>query len=184
MPQFPPRSVDSPPSPPATAPPGEPRFLVQVAHACRLRHLAVGWHGLRLCEGRGPLDARHALPQSRQCVPLQKSLPFSLRVLYGRATRPAPKKRLSKPLVQNRKADQSLRDTEPRADAPVGGPEPDPVGRARGGPGWPLWGGWHRLARFGAYRCALAQEVRRDETLSTRTSSGYADLLGAKPPTP
>ena len=57
----------------------------------------VGWHGLRLCEGRGLLDARHALPQSRQVVPPKrqgratpKSLPFRLRGLYGRATRPDP----------------------------------------------------------------------------------------------
>ncbi len=37
MPQFPSQSVDPPP---ATAQPGEPRFLVQVADTCRVRHLA------------------------------------------------------------------------------------------------------------------------------------------------
>ena len=42
---------------------------------------------------------------------------------------------------------------------------------------------WHRLARFGAYRCALAQEVRWDETLDDRTSSGSATPVGSKQPT-
>ena len=40
MPRYPPRSLDLPPSSPATAQPGDPRFLVQVANACRVRHLA------------------------------------------------------------------------------------------------------------------------------------------------
>ena len=35
-----------------------------------------------------------------------------------------------------------------------------------------LIAGWHRLARLGAYRCALAQEVRWNEILGARTSSG------------
>ena len=34
--------------------------------------------------------------------------------------------------------------------------------------------GWHRLARFGAYRCALAQEVFAREHVPARTSSGSA----------
>ncbi len=34
--------------------------------------------------------------------------------------------------------------------------------------------GWHRLARFGAYRCALAQELCRDTPHATRTSFGCA----------
>ena len=34
--------------------------------------------------------------------------------------------------------------------------------------------GWHRLARFGAYRCALAQEVLFDKPLGIRTSFGCA----------
>lgn len=40
MPQFPPRSVKLLPTLPQTAQPGEQLFLVQVAHGCRLRHLA------------------------------------------------------------------------------------------------------------------------------------------------
>lgn len=39
-PQFPPQSLNPPQSSPETAQPGEPRFLVQVANACRVRHLA------------------------------------------------------------------------------------------------------------------------------------------------
>ena len=72
MPQFPPRSMDPPPSAPATAQPGEPRFLVQVAHACRVRHLAysteqsyVSWvkrfilfHNKRHPKDMGPSDVR------------------------------------------------------------------------------------------------------------------------------
>ena len=34
--------------------------------------------------------------------------------------------------------------------------------------------GWHGLARLGAYRCALAQEVRRGKPRDTRTSFGCA----------
>ncbi len=37
-----------------------------------------------------------------------------------------------------------------------------------------MFAGWHRLARFGAYRCALAQEVCRDKPLVAETSFGYA----------
>ena len=40
--------------------------------------------------------------------------------------------------------------------------------------------GWHRLARFGAYRCALAQEVHGEETLGARTSSGCAAPVESK----
>ena len=43
--------------------------------------------------------------------------------------------------------------------------------------------GWHRLARSGAYLCALAQEVRYDATLNHRTSSGSATPVGSKQPT-
>jgi site-specific recombinase XerD len=50
MPQFPPRPSYSSEIPTATPQPGEPRFLDQVANACRLRHLSyrteqsyVGW---------------------------------------------------------------------------------------------------------------------------------------------
>ena len=32
--------------------------------------------------------------------------------------------------------------------------------------------GWHRLARFGAYRCASAQEVRSRHVHPEQTSSG------------
>ena len=39
------------------------------------------------------------------------------------------------------------------------------------------------MARFGAYLCALAQEVRYDPTLDTRTSSGFATPVGSKQPT-
>lgn len=42
--------------------------------------------------------------------------------------------------------------------------------------------GWPRLARFGAYWCALAQEVHWDEALDDRTSSGTATTVGSKPP--
>lgn len=72
MPQYPPRSVDPPPSSPAITHPGEPRFLVQVAHACRVRHLAysteqsyVSWvkrfilfHNKRHPKDMGPSDVR------------------------------------------------------------------------------------------------------------------------------
>ena len=72
MPQYPRRSVDPPPSSPAIAQPGEPLFLVQVANACRLRHLAysteqsyVSWvkrfilfHNQRHPKDMGPTEVR------------------------------------------------------------------------------------------------------------------------------
>ena len=57
----------------------------------------------------------------------------------------------------------------------------EPLLAPRGGTGW--LAGWHRLARSGAYLCALAQEVRYDVTLNHRTSSGSATPVGSKQPT-
>ncbi len=78
MPQDPPQSLDPPPSSPATVQPGEPRILVQVANACRVRHLAysteqsyVPWvkrfilfHNMRHPRDMWPSEVRadHQLP--------------------------------------------------------------------------------------------------------------------------
>ena len=43
--------------------------------------------------------------------------------------------------------------------------------------------GWNRLARFGAYRCAFAQEVRRDQPPDTKTSFGCAAPVAQSDPT-
>jgi len=39
---------------------------------------------------------------------------------------------------------------------------------------WRIFGGWHRLARSGAYLCALAQEAYRDKPRAVKTSFGSA----------
>ncbi len=67
-----------------------------------------------------------------------------------------------------------LDDVGTRGHLHAGGVPPVPL---------PVIVGWHRLARLGAYRCALAQEVRYDAILDGRTSSGSATPVGSKQPT-